>query len=188
MKVMNENLRVDLRLRDHMASAEGWGRVTGRAVYSKVRDFVEAHPGALVFRVFVAGVKRVDLSFASETIVEVARRYRGNKGFCFLDLVDTDMRENWEAAAQRAGQPIIAWAGSHAQILGVQPSQGSSDALTFAMEHGECRVAEYAAARPSVSVPNASNKFKQLWEQGFLLRREMAADSGGVEYVYSGIK
>ena len=97
------------------------------------------------------------------------------------------MRENWEAAAQRAGQPIVSWAGSRPQILGVQPSQGSADALAFAMERGECRVAEYAAVRPNVSVPNASNKFKQLWDQGFLLRREMAADSGGVEYVYMGI-
>jgi predicted transcriptional regulator len=27
-------------------------------------------------------------------------------------------------------------------------------------------------------------KFKQLWEQGFLLRQESSADSGGVEYLY----
>jgi predicted transcriptional regulator len=30
-------------------------------------------------------------------------------------------------------------------------------------------------------------KFKQLWEQGFLLRRESVADSGGVEFVYQRI-
>ena len=30
-------------------------------------------------------------------------------------------------------------------------------------------------------------KFKQLWEQGFLLRQESTADTGGVEYVYHRI-
>jgi predicted transcriptional regulator len=30
-------------------------------------------------------------------------------------------------------------------------------------------------------------KFKQLWEQGFLLRQESTADSGGLEYVYRRI-
>ena len=38
-----------------------------------------------------------------------------------------------------------------------------------------------------MTIANASMKFKQLWEQGFLLREESAADSGGMEYVYSRI-
>jgi len=160
----------------------------GRDVYSKVIEFVEAHPGVLVFRISIQGVTRVDISFAAETVIEVARRYRGRKGFCLVDLDNPDMRENWEAAAQRARQPIIAWAGSEPSILGLQPSQGSSDALAFAFERGECRVSEYASARGGVSIPNASNKFKQLWEQGFLLRREIIAESGGVEYVYAAIR
>jgi len=35
-----------------------------------------------------------------------------------------------------------------------------------------------------MSVANASNKFRQLWEKGFLLRREEVAESGGMEYTY----
>ena len=27
-------------------------------------------------------------------------------------------------------------------------------------------------------------KFKQLWNEGYRLRRESAADSGGVEFIY----
>ena len=38
-----------------------------------------------------------------------------------------------------------------------------------------------------MSIANASTKFKQLWEQGFLLRQESVADSGGVEFVYQRI-
>ena len=43
---------------------------------------------------------------------------------------------------------------------------------------------EFAAATPKMSIANASTKFKQLWEQGFLLRREDVAESGGVEFTY----
>jgi hypothetical protein len=50
------------------------------------------------------------------------------------------------------------------------------------------RAVEFAQATPDMSIANASTKFKQLWEQGFLLRRETTAESGGVEYVYCRIK
>jgi predicted transcriptional regulator len=53
---------------------------------------------------------------------------------------------------------------------------------------GETRASDYTAKTKEISITNASTKFKQLWESGFLLRREAAAESGGVEYVYVPIK
>src|SRR5690242_19432581 len=87
---------MDIRLRDFMDEAEGWGRAEGRVVYQRLLDFVEAHPSVIVFRVSTAGVKRVDISFSSETLVELARRYRGSKGFCLVDTKNPDMVENWD--------------------------------------------------------------------------------------------
>jgi hypothetical protein len=84
-----------------MDEAEGWGRAEGRVVYQRLLDFVEAHPGVTVFRVSTEGVRRVDISFASETLVELARRYRGSKGFCLVDVGNPDMVENWGAAAAK---------------------------------------------------------------------------------------
>jgi len=72
---MNENAVV-INLISHMTSPEGWGRSQGREVYGKLIDFVEENPGVLIFRISFEGVKRVDFSFASETLVELARRYR----------------------------------------------------------------------------------------------------------------
>jgi hypothetical protein len=186
MNAMNENGR--LRLRDFMAEDDGWGRVAGRETYGKLMQFIEGHPGTLVFRVTLKGVRRVDISFASETIVELARRYRGTKGFCFVDLKDPDQQENWNAAAERSRQPLFKW-DEHGRptIMGLQPNQGVSDALQFALQRDEARAAEFAASL-RVSITNASNKFKQLWEQGFILRREAAAESGGMEYVYTRIR
>jgi hypothetical protein len=189
MNTVNEIRVQRLRLRDFMNEDDGWGRVVGRETYGKLMQFVESHPGILIFRVSVDGVNRIDISFASETIVEIARRYRGRKGFCFVDLRDIDQQENWEAAAQRASQPILRW-DEHARpsIMGIEPTQGNADAFQFALLKQETRAAEFAAVSKGVSITNASSKFKQLWEQGFLLRQEAVAESGGVEYIYIRIK
>lgn len=42
------------------------------------------------------------------------------------------------------------------------------------MSRPQTRAAEFAAQR-NLSIANASMKFKQLWDRGFLLRRESAA-------------
>ncbi len=186
---MNEIPSVKLRLREFMTDDDGWGRDAGRATCQRVIKFIEKHPGAMIFKVSLRGVQRVDISFASETIIELARKYRGQKGFCFVDLSDIDQRENWEAAAQRAKQPVMSL-NEHGQleVLGIEPSHGNSDALRFALSKPETRAAEYAASSNTISITNASTKFKQLWEQGFLLRRDATADSGGMEYVYFRIR
>ncbi len=180
---MNENLKI-LRLKDFMDSPQGWGRSQGRKVYGKLLDYVESHPGVLVFRVSMKGVERVDISFASETLVELASRYRSRKGFCFVDLDDVDMIENWEAAAERKGQPLMIWRDEECHPIGAHPSQGNLKALNFALRKGTVRASEFAKENPDINIQNASMKFKQLWEKGYLLRKENVAGSGGVEFVY----
>jgi hypothetical protein len=189
MKHVNEIGKQKLHLRNFMAENDGWGRVAGRIVYAKLTEFVEAHSGVLVFRVSLQGIQRVDISFAAETVVELARRHRGRKGFCFIDLDDVDQKENWAAAAERANQPIMSWdSAGRPTTLGMVPSQGNADAFRFALGRAATRAAEYAASGNGVSITNASSKFKQLWEQGFVLRLESVAESGGVEYIYVPIK
>lgn len=184
---MNENYAI-IKLRDHMASPEGWGRSQGREVYGKLIDFVEANPGVTIFQISLEGVKRVDFSFASETLIELARRYSSRKGFFFSAPLDPDMIENLDAAAERKSQPLIIWSGDKYRIIGMSPSQGASGALEFALKRETARAAEFVSANPKVNIANASMKFKQLWEQGFLLRREDISASGGVEYVYYRVK
>lgn len=186
MNAINERSRL-IRLRDFMDEPDGWGRAQGREVHARLLAHVERNPGIAVFRVSLEDVRRVDISFASETIVELARRYRGLKGFCLVDALDTDMVENWEAAAAKKGQPILVWDGERARALGVEPSSGNRDALAFAMSRSPSRAAEFAEGREDMSIANASAKFKQLWQQGFLLRREGSAGSGGTEFIYHRI-
>jgi hypothetical protein len=183
---MNEGGRV-LALREFMNRPEGWGRDEGRAVYQRMLRFVEDSPGTMIFKVSMKGVQRLDISFAAETVVELARRYRGSKGFCLIDLTDRDLIENLDAAAEKKAQPILLWHERSADLIGPKPSEGAREAFQFAMARSQSRAAEFATARKGMSIANASMKFKQLWEQGFLLRRESVADSGGVEFVYHRI-
>jgi hypothetical protein len=183
---MKGSIRV-IALRDYMDDSQGWGREQGRQVFHRLLDTVEATSDCAVFRISMRGVDRADISFASETLVELARRFRGQKGFCLVDLTDLDVKENFDVAAARKAQPLIVWASGTAVVVGVQPRPGTRDALEFALRRPQTRAAEFVAEKPGITISNASMKFKQLWEQGFLLREETAADTGGVEYVYARI-
>jgi hypothetical protein len=103
-----------------------------------------------------------------------------------VDLNDQDLIENLDAAAQKKEQPMLVWHDRSADLIGAEPSEGAREAFSFAMGRPECRASEFAQSR-GISINNASMKFKQLWEQGFLLRREAVAESGGVEFVYKRI-
>lgn len=187
MDSLNE-IRDRIVLRNFMDEDQGWGRESGRIVYQRLLAHVEATPGVIVFRFSFEGIRRLDISFASETVVELAKRYRGAKGFCLVDLSDIDLIENIEAAAVRKVQPLVIWTGDKARVIGPEASQGNREALAFALSRPIVRAAEFAQATRDMLIANASTKFRQLWEQGFLLRREATAESGGVEYVYYRIK
>lgn len=167
-----------------MEHPDGWGRDQGREVYQRLVTLVEERSGAMVLQISLHDVRRVDVSFASETVVELARRYRGAKGFVLTDLTDPDMLENWDAAARKSSQPLMARdATNRLRVLGAEPSPGNLDAFRFALARTNARASEFALAA-RIGIANASNKFKQLWEQGYLLRREKLAPSGGVEFEY----
>ena len=184
---MHQISRPVVLLADLMESDEAWGRAKGREVFQRLIDEVEAHPGATVLRVSLRGVRRVDISFASVTVVELARRYRGAKGFCLEHVVDDDMLENWDAAAERKEQPLVLWTGGKCRVIGVAPTAGNTPAFLFTLKRKRVRASESATVNHT-TVANASMKFNQLWRQGFLLRQEDVSPSGGREYSYYCIR
>lgn len=185
MITMNEK-PVTLQLFDFTGGPDAWGRTEGREVFQQLLGAIEKHPGTLVFRVSLKRIKRVDISFAAETVVEMAKRFRREKGFCLVDVSDQDMLENWEAAALKQGQPLFVWMDGKSRLIGLQPSEGSVRPLEFALRREEVTAADLASAQ-KLTITNASMKLKQLWEKGFLLRRQTVAPSGGIEFVYSRI-
>lgn len=182
MASMNE-IRTAISLRNLMDAPYGWGREQGREVFQRLINQVEACPGKLVVEVSLKGVERTDISFASETVVELAKRYRGNKGFLLSDVVDEDLLENWEAAAAKKSQPLMVKDGKKKRVIGVQPSQGNAATFEYVLEKQSVTAAEISSVF-DLQITNASTKLKQLWEQGFLLRRQEIAESGGLEFRY----
>lgn len=182
---MNE-IKATIKLRELMETPWGWGREQGRSVFQRLLKEVEANPGKPVIEVSLQGVERADISFASETIVEIARRYRGNKGFCLSHVANDDLLENLEAAAGKKAQPLTVWQGNRGHVIGVQPSQGNGATLEYLFTKSSVTASEVASAL-DLQITNASTKLKQLWEQGFVLRRQETAESGGVEFRYFAI-
>ena len=176
-----------IRLRDYMPREDGWGHDEGRLVYSKLLSLVEANPATLVFAISLEGVRRTDASFPRESVVELAKRYRGFRGFCLVDVPDQDLLDNWEAAATKRVQPIVVWDGDKYRIIGPPPSEGNHKMFNY-VSCVPSTTAGTAASALDYLVPNASNKLKQLWLEGYILRRERTAPSGGVEFEYFRIK
>jgi hypothetical protein len=175
---------MNIRLRELMDGPDGWGHIQGRQVYEKLRVLVEAHPAEEIFRISLDRVEHTDVSFPRESVIELAKSYRGQRGFCLIHIDDQDLLDNWDAAALKREQPLIVWRehGTH-RILGPQPSTGLREMLQYVLSVPIARTSEAAVAL-DLKVPNASNKLKQLWQEGYILRREQSASSGGVEYEY----
>ena len=176
-----------MRLRDFMDDQDGWGTDDGRVVHDRLLRHVEHHPEVGVFQVSLDGVRRTDASFPRESLLELARRQRKRTGFCLVDVEKEDLLDNWDAAAQKKEQPIIAWTRKGHRILGPQPSQGNVELLEFVLARYETRAADAASAL-DLKITNVSTKLKQLWEQGYILRREEIAETGGIEYVYAPVR
>jgi len=179
---MNENVIV-LHLMDYTNTNECWGREKGVDVYLKLLAFVNANPGIMIFKISFKGMKRMDISFASEAIVELAYKYRGLKGFCITDLTDADMIENLQAAAEKRRQPVSIRTEDKVSFVGPTPSKGIEAALNYALQRAQSKAADFAKST-KLSIANASAKFKKLSDLGYLLRREDMSETGGAEYLY----
>lgn len=184
---MKENF-VTIRLRDFMQGSDAWGHDEGREVFLKLLRTVEAYAGCQVFRISLEGVRRTDASFPRECVIELAKRFRGSKGFCLKDVENKDLLDNWDMAADKKEQPILFWNsdGSY-RIIGPQPSRGNKEIFDYVLSVPYATAVSSAKAL-DLKLTNASTKLKMLCEQGFLLRRDETSPSGGIEYVYFGIK
>lgn len=184
---MNENWR-NIRLRDFMHGSDAWGHDEGREVFFKLLKAVEDNPGCQVFRISLNGVRRTDASFPRESVIELAKRLRGSKGICLLDASNQDLLDNWDMAAVKKDQPLLVWNPDNSyRILGPQPSRGTKEIFEYVVNASRA-TAVSAAKALDLKLTNASTKLKTLSEQGFLLRRDEVAPSGGIEFVYFAIK
>lgn len=175
-----------LPLRQFLERPDAWGREEGREVYPKLLEALERTPGAVLYRIDLSGVSRLDASFPRESFVALAKRYAGEKAFAISGAASTDLIENVDAAAHKLGMPMVVWDGeSHWSLIGPPPSPGLKPVFDIAMAVGEVTTAMLVKAPHELGAANnVSNKLKQLTEAGYLVRREDSSVSGGKEYRY----
>lgn len=181
-----------LRLLDYMDSSDGWGNQAGRLVHQRLFHAVEQRPQEVMFRISLSGVRRVDVSFARESVIELARRYRCKKGFCLVEIgADAeieadDLLDNWRLAAEDRKQPITVWTDNGPQVIGPQPSQPATELLDLVFKRRILATPE-AAKVLRKELNNVSTRLKHLTDRGFILRTEVPSPTGGVEFHYMAI-
>lgn len=173
---------IEFTLDDHP-----FGNIQGKETFKKLSEYIESHPENRVFGISLANIKATDASFPRESVVSLAKQLRGEKGFFLLDVHSRDLIDNWRYAARAKEQPLIIWNDDVFEIIGPPISTSTETLIKYVLEIKSV-TASKAAKDLNISVANASTRLKRLVNDGYLMRFEEIAESGGVEYIYTAIK
>lgn len=182
---MKQNLKI-ISLHEFTNDDHPFGNVQGKEVFRKLSDYVDANPLINIFGISLKGIVATDASFPRESVVALAKQYRGEKGFYLLNLYDRDLIDNWKYAALAKEQPLVIWADNKFEIIGPDISTSNLELVHYILENQSVTTAEVAEAL-NITTQNASTKLKKLVNQGYIMRLEEVAKSGGIEYTYHSI-
>ncbi len=179
-----------LKLRDYTTTDSPNGNVQGKETYAKLRDYIDTHIDFDIFAISLEGIKNTDVSFPRECVVTIAAQYRGQKGFYLegIDKTDRDLFDNWKYAAYAKKQPLVIWYDNEDyELIGPELSKSNSDLIYYVLDRKQVTTARVSKDL-NLSIQNASTKLKKLMAEGYILRTEEIAESGGIEYIYTAIK
>jgi len=181
---MNENFIINLV---DFAGATPFGNKEGRDVYQKLLEQLDEHPEKKVIGISLSGISRTDASFPRESVISLAKSRNGEKGFFLQDFVTRDLMDNWDYAAKAKDQTMIVMVDNGYELIGKSLNPGSKSLLDFIMEHGTVTTSMVSKSY-DISAQNASAKLKKLLSVGLVLASKQAAESGGMEFVYTAIR
>lgn len=183
-----------LRILDFTQSSEAWGREQGRQVCRRLEDVIfEKEKTDSTVRVFVldfGGLKKLDASFPQEAVVELMQKFRGRKFFVLTNIDNETIEENLSIAFEKRNAIGIVRDAHGFRTIGIGLAEDLLEILKLADSRDSITSREISQhfGVAKVSVPNASNKLKGLWEMGLLQRNEGVAKSGGREHFYSSVR
>lgn len=177
---------ISVNLIDFTEDDHPFGNVQGKAAFAKLLDYVHSHPQITTFGISLSGIEATDASFPRESVVAVAKLFKGERGFYLKNVKSRDLLDNWSYAAQAKEIPLTVWTDDSYDVIGPEISPSNRELLECVLSQRSVTAARVAEML-EISVPNASTKLKKLKDQGYILRAEEAAESGGIEYVYLAI-
>jgi hypothetical protein len=183
---MNQN-KLRIGLRQFTKDDHPFGNVQGKEAFRKLADYIDSHPQVSIFGISLKDIEATDASFPRESVVSIAKQYRGEKGFFLEDMRGRDLIDNWRYAAEAKDQPLVIWNDGVFEVIGPEINVSTQRLVKYVLEEGQVSASK-AAVDLDMSVQNASTRLKKLFELGYILRSGAAADSGGIEYLYHAIK
>jgi len=78
---------------------------------------------------------------------------------------------------------LIIWSDEEFEIIGPPMNSSAEELAKYVFKNGEV-TASKVAAELGLTVPNASTRLKRLVDDGYLMRAEEIAPSGGIEFIY----
>jgi hypothetical protein len=183
---MNQNKQV-INLLDFTKESHPFGNVQGKETFRKLSDFIESHPSTVIFGISLKGIEVTDASFPRESVISVAKRYRESKGIYLEQIPNRDILDNWDYAAKAMVQPLVVWDKNKFILLGPTPTSAGKELIDYVLINGSVSASQVADDL-EITVPNASTRLKKLVGEGYFLRSEVIAESGGIEYLYQAIK
>ena len=176
-----------VNLREFTSSDRPFGNIEGKEVFRKLADFIEGQKNTRIFGISLKGIAATDASFPRESVVMLAKQLRSERGFFLTDLHSRDLIDNWNYAAKAKEQPLVVWNTGSFEILGPEINESTRTLVEYVLRRGAVFASEVAADL-GLSVQNASTRLKSLTGQGYFLRLEEVAQSGGKEYKYEAIR
>lgn len=176
-----------IKLLDFTQNDHPYGNVQGKEVFRKLSDYIDTHPNVQIFGISLQGIVATDASFPRESVIAAAKRYRETKGFYLEQVSNKDILDNWKYAAQAMEQPLVYWRDGEHEVLGPEITSATKELIDYVLTKEHVLASEVALGL-GISIQNASTRLKKLVDQGYILRREDVADTGGIEFVYHAIK
>jgi transcription initiation factor IIE alpha subunit len=96
------------------------------------------------------------------------------------------MFENFDHAPIAREQTLVVWGEKGPKLIGPKPSEDTWELLRYVLKHGDVTSAE-AAKVLGKQVNNVSTRLKRMTSEGLVLRKDVNAASGGIEYRYISI-
>lgn len=188
MNAMKQNIKV-ISLRDFTDTPLPNGNIQGKETFKKLFDYINSHSEFSIFGISLKDIKATDVSFPRECVVSIAKYYRGEKGFYLegMSKEDRDLFDNWKYAAYAKEQPLVIWYEDSYEIVGPEISSSNLEMINYVLDKKSVTTSKIAEEL-NISVANASTKLKKLVEQGYIMRSEVSAETGGKEFIYHAIK
>lgn len=186
METMKQTRReLVLSLAEEVQGSDAWGTEFGAEVFARINlKLLVLGEGALVTLDY-SGLRRSDVSFQREAVVETLRKHRPRLLFVATGLNDPDLRENLSLALERRGESLLVReTGAHPAVIGKRLAPDQQSTLERIWVVGEITSSDLEG----VKLSTASSRLAYLWKAGLCERVEGTAPTGGREHRFHPIK